>query len=286
MNPTAQTNTMLPPPGSNANVMIGSDANDNISATAAPDFILAEGGHDTITGVQTNDTVYAGAGNDHVYGTGGAIYGEGGNDTISTWDSQNLTAYTGRTDAHGGDGNDTISLIRGRADGGNGNDSILAFSDSTLIGGKGRDRMEGTRNNVFVFNAMNESGHGAQADTVQMNGPGNKIDLSGILNGNGPLGNLFFSEFSWTDQFTGVPGQVMIESLPQTEYAGQMLNTYMLSLDGNGDGSADFQIRVLTFNGGDWDGVFDRDDVILGRQAPETPPLISTLNLPTEPPMI
>jgi len=96
----------------------GTDGDNVLTGTAAPQTIHGLGGQDTITA-----------------GTGASdLYGDGGNDT--------LTGGVGRDQLFGGDGNDTITGHNGdTVDAGSGNDTIYAERGVTVAGGDGIDRL-------------------------------------------------------------------------------------------------------------------------------------------------
>ena len=96
----------------------GTDGDNVLTGTAAPQTIHGLGGQDTITG-----------------GTGASdLYGDGGNDT--------LIGGVGRDHLFGGDGNDTITGHNGdTVDAGSGNDTIHAERGVTVAGGDGIDRL-------------------------------------------------------------------------------------------------------------------------------------------------
>jgi len=114
-------------------VIEGTEGNDNIHGTVAPELILGKGGNDKIDGSSGSDCIIAGPGNDKVYGTTGdeIIVGGPGNDELDGG-THNDTIY-------GGEGNDKIS---GGSDvdklyGGEGNDNISGGSSNDIIHGDG-----------------------------------------------------------------------------------------------------------------------------------------------------
>ena len=68
-----------------ANIIVGSDAEDNLNGTNNSDIIHGEGGSDTINAGAGNDYLYGGLGNDTLNGGGGDdnLYGEIGNDVLN-----------------------------------------------------------------------------------------------------------------------------------------------------------------------------------------------------------
>ncbi len=117
--------------------------------------------------------------------------------------------------------------------GGLGNDFLAGgLGADRLYGGSGYDRLSGgLGNDVFLFRALSHIGRGDTRDLIQDFRHGqDKIDLSGIDANRTVAGNNAFS-FIGKAAFTGVAGQLHL-------VAG------VLSGDVNGDGVADFELRV------------------------------------------
>ena len=159
-----------------------------------------------------------------------------GNDRITgSVDGDNLLGYDGRDVVDGHDGND-------RVDGGGGNDKLIGRNgDDTLVGGEGMDTLIGGRGvdrqkgglgaDTFVFNSFRESGVGEARDVILDFAMGeDQIDLSRIDASNRTEGNQAF-EF--------------IDDRPFSRSAGELrFNHGILAGDINGDGIADFEIRI------------------------------------------
>ena len=137
--------------------------NDNITTTAADDFINASTGNDSVNTLGGADTVYAGAGRDNVHGGAGddTLYGEEGNDI--------LDGGVGNDSLIGGAGNDTL-------DGGSGNDSLVGGTgNDTLDGGLGNDSLIGGEgNDTLDGGAGNDSLIGGAGDDTLIGGAGDE----------------------------------------------------------------------------------------------------------------
>ncbi len=109
-------------------VILGSDAVEEIKSGKGDDLVCAGGGDDVVKGAGGNDEVKAGGGNDLVKGQGGKddIAGNGGNDR--------LDGAGGKDVLNGGGGKD-------RCDGGAGTDEVKCEVDEEKKKGKGgKDR--------------------------------------------------------------------------------------------------------------------------------------------------
>jgi Ca2+-binding RTX toxin-like protein len=129
-------------------------------------------------------------------------------------------------------GNDTLS-------GGAGNDTLLGGAGKDqLIGGTGTDRLQGDAGaDLFVFNFVDESRVGGQADLIVDFGAGNDdIDLRGIDASTSAAGNQAFT-FIGAAGFTGIAGQLRFSLDP----AQAVTHVYG---DVSGDGQADFEIAL------------------------------------------
>ncbi|THD82251.1 calcium-binding protein [Aliigemmobacter aestuarii] len=219
----------------------GNGLDNRISGNAGQNRLSGGGGQDTLTGGGGADTLVGGAGNDDLRGGGGAdlLRGQAGNDRLSGrvgadrleggggrdrldggGGNDRLKGNAGRDDLNGGAGRDRLDGGGGRdrLDGGGGNDVLIggALGD-TMTGGAGRD--------TFLFQSRAETGSGAARDVITDFRSGiDRIDLSGVLNGGEFIGNAAFS---------GEAGQLRYRPGDATLYG-----------DINGDGRADFQIRL------------------------------------------
>ena len=239
-------------PGS-AVTRVGTNADNNIFGGDFADVLKGLGGFDTLIGEGGNDTLKGGAQGDLLYGNGGAdkLYGDDGLDT--------LFGNTGNDSLFGGNGPDRLfgnagaDQVRGGAgkdflNGGGGSDTLGGgMGDDTLIGGKGQDFLRGGGgSDTFVFKSAAETAPGGHRDHITDFAPGvDVIDLSHIDAATGMAGNQAF-DFIGSAAFSHTKGELRaFNSGPNTVVQG----------DTNGDGHADFAIRVddvHNLDGGDF----------------------------------
>lgn len=197
--------------------------------------LTLNGLHNSFAGSLTGaDTVFAGDGQDTLYGRGGndQLNGEGGNDYLFGGDGADTLA--------GGDG---VDLLNGGTEndnlaGGAGNDEIYGEAgDDVLFGSSGADLLHGGAGaDLFYYAALTDSGTTrATSDFIRdfNQAQGDRIDLSAIDAMAGGTDEAF--SFIGTAAFTGVAGQLRAELI-----AGETV----VSGDINGDGVADFMIRI------------------------------------------
>lgn len=170
---------------------------------------------DKIYGSSGANKLWGGAGNDSVYGRDGSdtIYGDSGNDYLS--------GGNGNDRLYGGSGNDDLS-------GGAGNDKLYGGSGNDyLTGGSGAD--------TFVFASLSDSRAGSARDVITdfSRGDDDYIDLRSIDADTTRGGNQAF-DFIGTSSFSGEAGELRFKS-------------GIVSADVNGDGVADFQVKVDDF---------------------------------------
>lgn len=147
-------------------ISAGVEAPRNVKPSDAADTILGGGGNDVLDGFGGRDEIHGGDGRDRISGDG-AVYGDGGNDTIRTYGTVD-------TLAHGGEGNDKFY---GYADSGTltlygdaGDDDLQVKSDDgdprvLLYGGDGNDTLQATSNyNNAPFAAGDNALHGGRGD--------------------------------------------------------------------------------------------------------------------------
>ncbi|HEX2554208.1 MAG TPA: hypothetical protein VHL98_10930 [Microvirga sp.] len=188
------------------------------AAPAAGTMSNIDTGYVMAGGNDADNTIFGGPSDNTVVGNDGSdrLFGLGDRDVL----------YGGKGADHldGGEGNDRLSGDQGH---------------DTLIGGPGADR--------FVYGLEEEAGKDADGDTVYfVRSEGDLIDLRYVdatlktKDGN--------KSFEWVDDehigaaFTGEPGQL--------RYKG-----HVLEADRDGDGRADFSIRII--------GKLTADDVLL-----------------------
>jgi Ca2+-binding RTX toxin-like protein len=249
--------------GANQSIVLGAD-DDELHGGGGDDYIGSHGGNDRLYGDDGNDTVSGGEGNDLLFGGSGndRLLGGTGKDQLDGGSGQDrLYGNSGNDTVAGGAGHDSLWGGSGtdRLDGGAGNDTLKGEAGNDRItGGLGRDKMwGGSGKDVFNFNSAKESKVGSQRDVIHDFKSGqDRVDLRGIDANETRKGN---QAFSWTgldgpflhpkesaaflkSGFTGETGQL--------RYAGGILMG-----DTDGDGRADFQIKIV--------GKFAYSDVIL-----------------------
>ncbi len=244
----------------------GRDGNDDLNGGYGNDIIYGGAHDDTLYGEQNTDKLYGGTGNDYLDGGTGADYlsGGAGNDTyvvdnaadvvddkglasdndvvliplfmsyvlprnvedgelIGTHDGD-IAGNSGSSELDGNSGDNALSGAAGADDlyGGDGEDIIS--------GGRGADKLAGgSGEDVFDFNT-GDTGRGAARDTItDFQTDIDTLDLSGV-DANSTLAE--DQSFKLVSSFSNFAGQLQLK-------AG------VLSGDVNGDGVADFQIRLL-----------------------------------------
>lgn len=232
-------------------VIAGTSQNDVLYGTSGDDLIYGYAGHDVIRGLGGIDLMYGGAGNDTYY------VDQVGDKAIETAGEGIDTVYSSITySLHGqvvenlmltgsanidGAGNSLHNRLTGNTganvlDGGALNDILNGKGGrDVLIGGSGSD--------IFVFETAAE----ARGDTiVDFEHGDDRINLVNIDANTSVEGNQAFT-FIGTERFHNVAGELHVYHPPDG-------NTY-ISADGDGDGIADFAIKVLgwhTFTGSDF----------------------------------
>jgi Ca2+-binding RTX toxin-like protein len=139
------------------NLIIGTEAADEITGTTGIDVIIGLGGNDTIDGNGGQDFIFGGAGDDVLTGEN-EIYGEDGNDTIYGGDNINsldwLHGGAGNDVLHGGDGNDGL-------EGGAGDDilySDFGWDGYVFTDGWGHDQVMDFEDGFDVFDMTRVTG--------------------------------------------------------------------------------------------------------------------------------
>lgn len=241
--------------------IFGLDGNDIITGSAGNDVIIGGSGNDTLNGGNGND-LFRYDGGDEGFD---ALNGGGGTDTVQAASYGAVIGLTSITaiEAINGMG-DTI--IQGSAtantlnfsavtlsgiaaiDGGDGNDNITGSNgDDTIYGGNGADRLTGSNgydylvgnagNDIFDFNFVGESSVGSWSDIIGDFVKGqDKVDITTIDANSALAGDQNFS-FIGGSAFTNVAGQLRYDNTVGDGY------THIFG-DVNGDGVADFQIRL------------------------------------------
>lgn len=180
------------------------------------------------------DLVSLGDGGDSAYGRGGddQFLGEGGNDYLfGEAGNDRLDGGSSNDFLYGGSDNDTVI-------GGAGADTIYGQDgDDVITGGSGLDQLfGGAGSDRFVFTLVGDTGStSVTADRIGdfSIGQGDRIDLSAMDAITGGADDSF--SFIGSTAFTGVAGQL------RAVVSG---SSTIVSGDVNGDGVADFLIRI------------------------------------------
>lgn len=215
----------------------GGGGNDYISSAGYWNLLVGGDGNDTVSyQAQDDDKYLEGWGVDLDLGREFARTGEGRKEKL--WDFENaegtsfgdgilgskadnkLWGMDGKDDVVGFKGNDQLFGGEGEdyLSGGNGKDE--------LTGGDGEDHLEGGGgNDLFIFAHVSEMDKGSKADVIEDFDDGDKIDLSGA------------GSFTYIDDqnFGNVAGELRFED-------------GLLQGDVDGDGNADFEIKVKDVN--------------------------------------
>lgn len=257
--------------GAGDDTLLGGRGNDVLVSGAGDDRLSGGAGNDTLSGGAGTDTLVGGAGNDVYLLEGGERLSEapgGGFDAIGTivdyrlplnvealtlfgaaitgWGNGTRNWLTGNEQAnvlYGFAGGDAMAGLAG-ADtliGGRGNDLLEGgFGRDRLTGGAGDDRLVGgvqgdwltggAGNDTFVFTRPRESAPTLR-DVISDFRAGDRIDLSAIDARSDHAGN---DAFHW------------IGARAFGGHAGELRHGHgLVSGDIDGDGTADFVIRVL-----------------------------------------
>ena len=226
--------------------IVGNAGNNILDGGGGDDDLAGGGGTDTFIGGTGNDvfrvndptdviTEIAGEGDDMVRVTGASYtLAEGASvETITTRNSESTFA----TDLTGNSFNNAIYGTNGlnALVGGGGNDRLFGFAgNDTLDGGAGFDQMTGgAGNDLFVFHAAADSTIGTP-DRILDFASGDQIDLADIDADTGLAENQSFN-FIGTGAFTNTAGELRYQQVSG--------NTFVYG-DTNGDGAADFAIRL------------------------------------------
>lgn len=193
-----------------ANVITGSEVNDNVAGFGGNDSLSGNGGDDELFGYTGDDTLNGGSGNDIIHGDEGAdtIIGGSGND--------NLKGQVGDDTINGGDGIDAIYGDAGA---------------DVLTGGTGAD--------TFIYLAVSDSPVGASYDAISDFECG--TDIINLFSIDANVNVAFNQAFTYVGSAsTGNAGDLWINKIG----GPTSFNNYMIYGDTNGDGLADFQIQV------------------------------------------
>ncbi|WP_343714237.1 calcium-binding protein [Inquilinus sp.] len=226
--------------GSAAINATGGDAADTLVGNAGANTLTGNGGADFLSGGDGNDVLRGGAGPD-------VLDGGNGSDTASYFSGSTGVAVSLATGkATGGEAQGDTLLAIENLSGSQGNDSLTGNGaantlqgwngNDTLSGGLGTDTLTGGGGaDRFVYGAIADSAVGANADRITdfSHAQRDRIDLSAIDANTGLAGNQAFTFI--VGAFTHVAGQLhAVASGTDTLVEG----------DVNGDGAADFQIKL------------------------------------------
>ena len=215
----------------------GGGADDFISSAGYWNYIVGGDGDDTISYMaQDEDSHVKGWGVDLDLAMEYARTGEGRKEKIFKFENAEGTSYgdgmigsKGNNKLWGMDGSDDVWGMKGndKLFGGDDKDYLYGGNaDDQLTGGKGKDYLEGGNGkDVFIFASASDMDKGKNADVIADFESGDKIDLSGV-------GGL---TFVGKDDFTNTAGELRFED-------------GLLQGDIDGDGTADFEIKVKDVN--------------------------------------
>lgn len=238
----------------------GTAGGDTLNGTGRDDYLRGFDGADRLVGGRGNDVLDGGAGADRMSGGAGddsyvvtagdritELPGDG-YDTVNTdlsytlGDELEALVLTGAADRNG-TGNALANRIVGNAgdnrlDGRAGDDTLIGGAgNDTLTGGTGRDTLAGGAGaDRFAFNPGDSAADAVNADTIVdfSRADRDRIVLSAIDSNADGAGDQAFA-FIGTAAFGNVAGQLRFEA------AGA---DTMIYGDVNGDGAADFAIRL------------------------------------------
>jgi Ca2+-binding RTX toxin-like protein len=192
---------VTPPPM--ANLINGTDGDDQIFTQEKDDLINAKAGDDVVDSGSGNDVVVAGLGNDRIFSRDGndTLQGGEGDDFLLAGNGDDiLDGSIGNDFLLGEDGNDNLRGGAGNdiLHGQNGNDAILGEGGNDIIfGGEGNDSIEGdafltffglgSNNTLVALDPANLS----QPQTLQITGLPSGVSLVGI--DRRPADNLLYS---------------------------------------------------------------------------------------------
>jgi len=177
--------------------LYGGDGNDLVSGGDGDDIVNGDAGNDKLLGGAGNDIVNGGTGDDKLHGNAGDDIlngGEGNDRMFGGTGADQIDGGTGNDKIHAGAGNDTIH-------GGDGNDTILA--------GTGDDRIAGQAGNDTI---LGQGGHdrisGGDGDDLILGGAGDDGMIGDAGNDRiiGGRGDDRMAGGSGDDIMTGGPG--------------------------------------------------------------------------------
>lgn len=225
----SQAQAGLPPERLKAYMYSSSDHDIQIGGTYLDDIITAGLGNDTLTGGGGNDVIHGGGGNDRINGGAGDfdfLLGGIGDDTVvGGAGSDLLSGDVGNDTLRGGTERDYLYADAG-------SDQLFGDEgDDYLVGGAGADRLwGGAGNDEFVFGPPSDGATSdPDRDTIQDFQQGqDRIRVSDWASG-----------FSYVDHAAFSHG-----GAPEIRSVFNSAGDTIVSGDANGDGTADFSIRI------------------------------------------
>jgi serralysin len=220
----------------------GDEDADTFNSVGYHNYFFGGAGTDTVSYQRQDNSSLAGTGVRIDLFHEEALTGNGRVETLVNIENAIGTSYA--DDVIGDNGDNTLwgmegrDIVDGRGGkdalfGGNGNDDIYGGgSADELTGGKGYDLMwGGSGADTFVFTSLTDSVTGSQRDVIKdfVRSEGDVIDLSAIDAVSGGGDDPF--DFIGNSAFSGTAGELRF-------------NNHILSGDTDGDGKADFEIRV------------------------------------------
>jgi Ca2+-binding RTX toxin-like protein len=240
----------------------GGDGRDRFEVNSVDSVYRGDAGNDTFLSVGYNNSFNGGTGVDTIsyelqddysaergkgvdidLGAGRAIIDSNQSETLTS--IENATGTNSADDITGGSGRNVLKGLGGSDDirglggddglyGGSGNDDLYGGSgDDDLTGGTGSDYLAGgSGEDVFYFDNYRESAVGSARDVIAdfRASEGDLIDLSDIDANVHSSGNQSF-DYIGSGSFSGHEGELRFKN-------------GILSGDINGDGRADFEIRM------------------------------------------
>ena len=156
--------------------IVGTDGDDTLTGTEAPETICGLGGDDTIDGGGGDDTILGDVGNDTISGGAGSdeIYGDAGADVIKGGSEDDVIFGSGGKDTiKGGGGNDVVY-------GDGGSDQLFGNGgDDRVYGGAGRDALSGNAGADALFGGAKADHLNGGKDNDLMVGGGGKDTFKG-----------------------------------------------------------------------------------------------------------
>jgi Ca2+-binding RTX toxin-like protein len=240
-------------------ILRGNDAGNALNGGAGNDDLYGNGGNDTLTGGAGSDRLYGGIGDDTyiVTDSGDSVFenaGEGRDQVIASSDhtlGANVEDLTLAGSAVTGKGNDLDNMVTGTDSanqlfGYGGNDSLYGLGgaddlsggqgNDIIVGGAGEDKLTGgAGNDMFVFSDGDFAGATTStADQITDFATGDVIDLRNVDADASADGDQGFT-FVGTSAFSHSAGELRYEKISGDTF---------VQGDTNGDGVADFMIRV------------------------------------------